>query len=71
MIYQNFVTFLLSKSTIMGSTPQGWDSVKVLDEHHFKQNHGSNAGMSVICTINVFHEIINMGKIHSAIKIFA
>ncbi len=49
------------------STPQGWDSIKVLDEHHFKQDYGINAGTPVIRTIKVFHEIINMGKIHSAV----
>ncbi len=48
-------------------TPQGWDPVKMLDEHHLKQDHGINAGTPVICTIKIFHEIINMSKIHGAV----
>lgn len=48
-------------------TPQGRDSVKVLDEYHFKQDHGINAETPVIRTIKIFHEIINMGKIHGAV----
>ena len=49
-------------------TPQGWDSIQVLDEDHLKQDHGINAGTPVIRTIKVFHKIINMNKIHSAVN---
>ena len=44
------------------------DSVQVLDENHLEQNHRVNAGTPVIRTIKVFHEIIYMGKIHSAVN---
>ena len=49
-------------------TPQGWDPIQVLDEHHLKQDHRINAGTPVIRTIKVFHKIINMSKIHCTVN---
>ena len=49
-------------------TPQGRDPVKMLDKHHLKQDNRIYTGASIVCTIKLFHKVIDMGKINGTVN---